>query len=121
VRPWLQSGACARPLDFTVRGRGMPWWLLLVIVTAVWFLAAFACLVASAVSRKRLGITSVGRGESIAQFVVLPPLFLGIAFVLNLIASPWGTRLVGSLHVLFGVVLMTYIGWGLHYLNVRTP
>lgn len=99
----------------------MPWWLLFVLLTAVWFLAAFACLVAGAVSRKRLGIRSGGRGESIAQFVVLPPLFLGIAFVLDLVAHPWGTRVVGLLHAVLGVVLVTYIGWGLYYLNVRTP
>jgi phosphatidylglycerophosphate synthase len=99
----------------------MPWWLLLVLLTAVWFLAAFACLVESAVSRKRLGIPSGGRGESIAQFVVLPPLFLGIALALDFVADPWGTRVVGLLHVLLGVVLVTYIGWGLYYLNVRTP
>ena len=115
----LRGGA--RPLNFTARGQGMPWWLLLVLLTAVWFLAAFACLVGSAVSRKRLGIHSRGRGESIAQFVVLPPLFLGIALALDLVVDPWGTRIVGLLHVLLGVVLVTYIGWGLCYLNVRTP
>jgi len=100
----------------------MQWWLLLVLLTAVWFLVAIADVVAHAVSRKRRGIPDgSGRGVSVAQFLLCPPLFLGIALAIDYVANPWGTRVVGLLHAVLGVVLVTYIAWAVDYLNVRTP
>jgi hypothetical protein len=99
----------------------MPWWLLLLLLAAVWLLAAIACLVEEAVERKRFGIANAtGRGQSVAQFLFCPPLLLGIALAIDYVANPWGTRVIGSLHAVLGVVLAAYIAWALYYLNVRS-
>ena len=97
----------------------MPWWLLLVLLVAVWFLESLAAAASKTVAARRRGIShGSGGGVSLMPgLIVMPLLFLGIALVVDHFANPWGTRAVGLLHAVFGVVLVTYIAWASHYLK----
>lgn len=96
----------------------MPWWLLLVLLGAVWFLESIAAAAAKTVAARRRGITYGSGGVSVMPgLLVMPLLFLGIALAVDHFANPWGTRAVALLHGVFAIVLVTYIAWAFHYLR----
>jgi hypothetical protein len=97
----------------------MPWWLLLVLLMAVWFLESLAEAAARAVAAKRRDAPpGSGGGVSIMPgLIIMPLLFLGIALGIDQVMNHWGTRIIGLLHAVFGVVLATYIGWAAFYLK----
>jgi hypothetical protein len=101
----------------------MPWWLLLVLLIVVWFLEAVAAAAAKTVAAKRRGILrGSGGGVSVMPgLIFFPVLFLGIALAVDHVANPWGTRTIGLLHAVFGIVLVTYIAWAFRYLKGSQP
>jgi len=97
----------------------MPWWLLLLLLIAVWFVESLAEAAAKAVAAKRRGAPrGSGGGVSIMPgLIFMPLLFLGIALAIDHVANHWGTRIIGLLHAVFGVLLATYIGWAVCFLK----
>ena len=97
----------------------MPWWLLLVLLIVVWLLESVAEATANTVAARRRGILhGSGGGVSVMPgLIFFPLLFLGIALAVDHIANPWGTRTIGLLHAVFGIVLVTYIAWAFRYLK----
>lgn len=74
-------------------------WTLVAIVVA-WLLWAVVCrlaLAADKLQKKR----PPDAGFSIVPVIPLfPLLFIGLAWLIDRFASPWGTRIVGGLHLL---------------------
>ena len=86
-------------------------WIFPPFLLAVWFLWVYACAVGRAADGARRGIPEGKRGgTSIFPFIpVFPLAFWGIAWVIDRIASPWGTVGVGAAHVVFAGVLVVTI------------
>ena len=84
-------------------------WILLAFLFAVWILWLIACAAQAAVSDARRGIPKEQRrGTSIFPAIPLFPLaFWGAAVFADHFVSPWGTLVVGSIHLGFGVM------WGI--------
>lgn len=89
----------------------MPSWLLLVFVLVVWCLWVMACAAQRDVEDARRGLAE-GQRRGVSFLPVMPvfPLLLwGAACLLDGIADPWGTLIVGSLHAMFAVILVASI------------
>jgi len=83
--------------------------LLLFVVWCLWVVASTGhnALEAAAAGRPRDRV-----GASIMP--AIPVFFLGfwgVALVIDHVAAPWGTRVVGGFHVVCGVVLLVDILW----------
>ena len=84
----------------------MPAWLLLMLCLGAWMLFIIASAAQVALFDARRGIPAKLRG-GVSIFPVLPimPLVLWVtALGIDLVLSPWGTRLIGSAHVGFAVL-----------------
>src|SRR5262249_35829962 len=99
----------------------MPWWLLLLFVFLVWCLWAVAATMQVAVEDARHPLTDgKRRGMSPAPVIPVFPLALwGAAKLLDLIVDPWGTMIIGSLHAVYGVILVGSIVRAWRHLYVR--
>jgi hypothetical protein len=87
----------------------IPWWTLLGVILLVWSLWALACASAVAVHNARDPLPNgQQRGFSCAPVVPIFPLALwGIALLIDLVAEPWGTWIIGVLH---GVLAVAFLG-----------
>ena len=84
-------------------------WVLLVFLLVVWILWVVAASGQAAVSDARRGI-SEGERSGVSIFPALPflPLmFWGTALFVDRFVSPWGTLVVGGIHLVLGIV------WGI--------
>jgi hypothetical protein len=89
----------------------MPWWLLLLVVSLTWCLWVVAAVEgrAAADAAKRTPSDKRG-GVSILPVIPLFPLVLfGVAKVVDIIADPWGTRVIVILHLLLALALLTSV------------
>ena len=89
----------------------MPWWLLLIFLTMVWFLLTIASEFQYAAQDEAAGVPEEKRrGVSMVPGIPLGPLlFLAIAKVADIWVWPWGTRIVALLHGVLAVVLLVSI------------
>lgn len=89
----------------------MPPWLLPVFIFAVWCLWAVAAMVGRAAEDARRDLPNGQRGgvSVLPVIPVFPLAFWGAALLIDWAADPWGTRAVGSLHVLFALCLVVSI------------
>ena len=81
-----------------------PAWALPALIFGTWLLWA----VASAAALIRQAAAD-GRRRSVSLFPVIPVIpavVWGIAYVVDWFAEPWGTLVIGSLHVVFVVVVV---------------
>ena len=81
----------------------LPAWALPALIFGTWLLWAAAS--AAALIRQA---AAVGRRRSVSLFPVIPviPLLVwGVAYVVDWLAAPWGTLVIGSLHLIFVVVV----------------
>jgi hypothetical protein len=95
----------------SLAGTRMFWLLLLVFVFFVWGLWAAAVVTQNAVLDARLPLAN-GQRRSMSPAPVIPvfPLFVwGVAKLIDLVVDPWGTVIIGSLHVIFMVTLVVSI------------
>lgn len=83
----------------------MPWWVLPLVVFAVWLVAAVAAVAHKAVTEARRGIPPDRRGGvSLLPVIPIGPLgCYGVALLADVIARPCGTVVVGGLHVVWGL------------------
>jgi hypothetical protein len=81
-------------------------WLLLLLLLVIWMLWAIACAAEAAVADARRGIPKgQRRGVSILPaFPLFPLVFWVIALLIDSVADPWGTLLIGGGHLILGVV-----------------
>jgi hypothetical protein len=89
----------------------MRWFLLLLLVTAVWFLV-HAADGATSLMKKHLRGVPPGTKSSFSimpGMIVMPIVSMAVAFVADRIAGPWGFRIVALLHLIWGVYLFAYI------------
>ena len=97
-------------------------WTLLAIVVVAWLLWVVVCLIALAadkLQKKR----PPNAGFSVAPVIPLFPLmFIGLAWVIDKYASPWGTRFIGGLHLLLIAVYLVGIIYELRRMrSARRP
>jgi hypothetical protein len=85
----------------------MPAWVLPAFLFFVWCWWAVAATVRQAALDARRGLPEGRRGGmSILPVIPLLPLWMwGIAWTFDRIARPWGTILVGVLHLVFAIGL----------------
>lgn len=84
----------------------VPWWTLLALLFATWLVATVAVVGRYAVEDARAGVPE-GQRRGVSCMPGLPcgPLVLcSVAKVVDLGVGPWGTVLVGGLHVVWLVV-----------------
>ena len=91
----------------------LPGWLLPIFIFAVWALWVIAACGENAVRQARRGLPSGQRGgiSILPVMPVFPLAFWGIAVLVDCFAAPWGSRVIGSLHGLYGIVLVVSIVW----------
>ena len=89
----------------------MQWWLLLVLIGVAWSLWAVACSCHNFAEDSRNPLPNgERRGFSCFPFVpIFPLLFWGAALLIDWIAEPWGTWIIGLLHTVFAVLLLASI------------
>ena len=88
----------------------MTWWTLLALVTVTWLLWTVGATIGLWADIRR-GRRPPDASVSLAPILPLFPLFFfGIAAFANWFAWPWGTRLVGGLHVVLSIVFLIAIG-----------
>jgi len=100
--------------------------ILLGFIFLTWCLWGAAALMEVAVRNRRDPLPGGGqRGVSFVPVIPLYPLVAwGAALLADHFADPWGTRIVGVLHVLFAVLLVGSIAkdfWRLKRLEVGDP
>jgi len=83
----------------------IPVWVLLLLLSVAWLLWLFACMAEVAVSEASKGIPEgERRGVSILPGIPLFPLvFWGIALLIDQFMYPWGTNVVGGLHLVLSL------------------
>jgi hypothetical protein len=86
----------------------LPAWVLPGLLLVVWLLWVLACAAGVAAEDVRRGtLLEHRRGVSILPaFPLFPLLFWGVALVGDVWVAPWGTLVVGTLHVGFAIVLL---------------
>ena len=86
-------------------------WQLLLLICFVWFLWAVACVAQKCVENARNPLPNgQRRGFSCFPFFPIFPLSSwGIALLIDWVAEPWGIWIIGLLHALFAVLLLTLI------------
>jgi hypothetical protein len=112
--PTARQGGPAHPAWYTLRilassrEYAMPWWLLLILLFLVWILCAILGALQVAIENVRHPLADGSRrGFSAAPAIPFFPLGFWIAAILiDAIAAPWGTLSIGSLHAVFGVILL---------------
>lgn len=78
----------------------MSTWSWVILVTTAWLLWVVAAAFELEAAKRR-GERPADAGVSVLPVIPLFPLaLLCVAWVLNRFVSPWGTRIVGALHVL---------------------
>ena len=89
----------------------IPWWMLLSLIFAAWFLWVVAVSAVASVQKARNPLPDgQQRGFSCVQLVLIPPLgFWAIALLIDWIADPWGTWIIGLLHTFFALLLLASI------------
>jgi hypothetical protein len=89
----------------------MSWWALLIGVFATWVLWSVAATSNVAVEDARRGIPQAQRRRvSILPIIpIFPIVFWAAAQIADLAVSPWGTLIVGLLHIVLAVVLVVSI------------
>lgn len=103
----------------------MSWWLLLVMLFVVWLLWGVAAVFARGVQDRRRGIPESQYGSvSLAPTIPFFPLgFWGIALLVDRVADPWGTVVVGWFHAVLAAMFIISISrdlWRLQLLDKRT-
>jgi hypothetical protein len=95
--------------------------MLLILVLLAWLLWAVGALHGHHIA-KREGRVRADSGVSVAPIIPLFPLgFFGLAKLIDQAASPWGTWLVGGLHVLLALAFTLAIAWQtIRHRRVRT-
>ena len=81
----------------------LPAWALPALIFGAWLL--WAVTSASALIRQA---AEEGHERSVSLFPVIPvfPLLVwGLAYAVDWFAAPWGTLVIGSMHVVFAVVV----------------
>jgi hypothetical protein len=86
----------------------MAWWILLVLVILTWCLWALAAAAERAASDAAEGVPASQRGGvSILPVIpILPVAAFGIAMAADVFFAPWGTRVVGGLHGVLGILFL---------------
>jgi hypothetical protein len=86
-------------------------WPLLVFIFLVWCLWLIASVFQRAVADARRGVPEHERGgvSVLPGIPVFPLAFWGVALLIDRVANPWGTLIVGFLHAFFGVFLTAII------------
>jgi hypothetical protein len=81
-------------------------WPLLLLITTAWLFWAFATAARLAVEDARRQVPEdQRRGVSLLPVIpVLPLVLWGVALLVDLVAEPWGTRVVGFAHVVMAVL-----------------
>src|SRR5262245_58599294 len=99
----------------------MPWWLLLILVTIVWVLLMMASMARLAMEDARRGVPeNERRGVScLPVFPVVPLVMWGVALLIDLIAEPWGTWIIVSLHTVLLVAVTGSLVW--YWWRHRSP
>jgi len=89
----------------------MPWWLLLMIVALTWCLWAFATVFQRAASEATKKVPRGKRGGvSLLPVIPLFPLaFFGIAKLADTFVTSWGTRVIGTSHILLALLFLISI------------
>jgi len=89
----------------------MPSLLLLVFLFATWFVWIIACAAEKAVEGARRGLPEGQRGgvSILPGIPIFPLAFWGIALLIELVADPWGTWAIGTVHGAFLVVMLVSI------------
>ena len=89
----------------------LSWWLLLIFIFFVWCLWVVAATAQVEVKNVRQPLPNgQRRGMSAAPVVPVFPLVLwGVAEITDLVIDPWGTVVIGSLHVVYAVILVASI------------
>ena len=86
----------------------MPRWFLPIELFAVWLLWLLASAAERAVADARRGMPEGQRGGvSVGIVLVVPLFFWGVALVTDLAVAPWGSRVVGMIHAILGVVFLS--------------
>jgi hypothetical protein len=100
----------------------MSCWLL-ILLFLVWVLWGAAAAAERAVDDARRGIPADQRGRvSIAPAIPFFPLgFWGLALLVDRVAEPWGTAVVGGFHAVLGVVFAISIVRDSRRLSRHTP
>ena len=86
----------------------LPTWLLPVLVFGVWSLWAFAAVAEKRAQEVRAGTPLERRGGvSILPIIPFFPLFFcGVAWVVDRFFHPWGSVVVGGLHVVLALLML---------------
>ena len=81
-------------------------WLLLAFVLTVWLVWVPACAVQAALADALRGVPDgQRRGVSILPgFPLFPLAFWGAALLIDRFVSPWGTLIIGAIHVILGIL-----------------
>jgi hypothetical protein len=89
-------------------------WLLSILVTLTWVLWAVGGAIALHAD-KRQGKSPQDAGFSFVPIIPLFPILAVVAAVYaDKIIAPWGTRVVGGLHVVLAVTFLVAIAGALH-------
>ena len=86
----------------------LPAWLLPVLLFGVWFLWAFAAIAEKRAQEVRSGTPLERRGGvSILPVIPLFPLFFwSVAWLVDRFFRPWGSVVVGGLHVVLALLML---------------
>lgn len=97
----------------------LPFWLLPVLLFAVWCLWVFAASGEFRVKELRRGIPKDQRGGvSILPGIPLFPLcFWGVARLADIWVAPWGTVVIGALHVILASAMAFTLVHNLRYIH----
>ena len=116
-----EYGLVPRLLILVVRRSKVRWLLLLLLVTAVWWLAHATEGARKLVDNHRRGLPPETRASFSVMpgMIVMPIASMSLAVVADRFARPWGFRVVALIHLALGVCLFSYIA--LAIIRARRP
>lgn len=83
-------------------------WTLLVFIFFAWLLCLIPALLEKMIQNAQLPLYKRG-GVSIVPIIPFAPLLLwGIAMGIDYVISPWGTRIIGGLHVALAFIAIVF-------------
>src|SRR5437763_353627 len=89
-----------------VRWPVMNRWMLFILVMVAWLLWAAGGLVSLWVGKRQWRLPADRGFSFLPIFPIVPILFFGTAMLLDAAFAPWGTRIIGTLHIILIALVM---------------